>query len=159
MLDADEEVVFDLRPHARRLIGPAIAGPVVVGLASYGYFAVPSGVVRQPARIAIAIVAAFLVLRYVLRPWLQWLTTRYVLTTQRLVVREGVLRRHGRDVPVARIADVSMHRSIRDRLLGCGTIVVETAGRDGQVVLADIAHAEAVARELVHVVGVAPDLG
>lgn len=142
--DDDEEVVFDLRPHVKRLFLPAVVGPVVVGAASYGYFTVP----WHWLQLAIVAVAALVVLRYVLTPWLRWLTTHYTLTTHRLVVRQGVLRRSGRDIPLGRIADVAVKRSIRDRMLGCGTLVIETGGRDGQVVLADVPRVEKVLREL-----------
>ncbi len=64
------------------------------------------------------------------------------LTTRRLRVREGVLTRRGRDIPLVRINDVSFAKGPLDRLLGSGRLVVESAGEHGQIVLRDIPRVE-----------------
>ena len=81
-------------------------------------------------------------------PYLRWRSTLIVVTTRRVVVRTGVLARSGRDVPLHRINDVTFSHSLFDRLLGCGTIVVESGGDRGQVVLDDVPHVEQVQRTL-----------
>ena len=91
-----------------------------------------------------AAVAVVLLLAGVLRPVLRWKTTTYELTTGRLRVREGILTRRGRDIPLSRITDVSFTRSLLDRLLGAGRLIVESPGEHGQIVLADIPSVERV---------------
>ena len=44
-------------------------------------------------------------------------------------LRDGILTRNGRDIPLSRITDVSFRKGVLDRLLGSGTLVVESAGR------------------------------
>ena len=61
-------------------------------------------------------------------PLLKWRTTRYELTTRRMRLRTGVVARNGSDIPLSRITDVSFRKSLLDRLLGCGTLIVESAG-------------------------------
>lgn len=138
----DEQVVMDLHPHAKRLFWPLARVPVIAGLSAYGATAIPAGDWQRPARWAIAAVAVVLLVGWSLRPWLGWQATRIVLTTRRLVVRTGVVTRRGRDVPLARINDVSFTRSVTDRVFGCGTLVVESAGERGQLVLDDVPHVE-----------------
>lgn len=144
----DEDVVMDLHPHAKRLFWPLVRVPLVAGLSAYGATAVPSGDWQRPARLAIAAVAVILLVGWSLRPWLTWQTTRIVLTSRRLVVRTGVLTKRGRDVPLSRINDVSFTCSLTDRLFGCGTLVVESAGERGTLVLDDVPHVEALQRAL-----------
>lgn len=148
LLGEGEEVVLDLHPHPKRLVVPALLVPLVVGAASFGFFALPDGAAQAPARVAIVVVAVGILLRFSVWPWLRWLTTRYVLTTDRIVVREGVFGRSGRDIPLTRVNDVSFHHSLFERLLGCGTLTIESAGEHGQLELPEVPRVEKVQREV-----------
>jgi uncharacterized membrane protein YdbT with pleckstrin-like domain len=148
ILDEGEEIVLNLRPHWRRVVVPVVLIPIVAGVASYLWFVVPHGRTREPLRIAIVVVALAVLLWWSLRPWLKWLTTRYVMTTRRVVTRTGVLSRKGRDVPMTRINDVSFSHTVVERIFGSGTLVIESAGERGQIMLSDVPHVEAVQREL-----------
>ena len=57
--------------------------------------------------------------------------------------RSTIITRHGRDIPLARINDVSFSKGLLDRLLGSGRLTVESAGEHGQIVLNDIPRVEA----------------
>jgi uncharacterized membrane protein YdbT with pleckstrin-like domain len=148
ILDEGEEIVLNLRPHWRRVVVPVVLIPIVAGVASYLWFVVPHGGTRGPLRIAIVVVALAVLLWWSLRPWLKWLTTRYVMTTRRVVTRTGVLSRKGRDVPMTRINDVSFSHTVVERIFGSGTLVIESAGERGQIMLSDVPHVEAVQRDL-----------
>jgi uncharacterized membrane protein YdbT with pleckstrin-like domain len=148
LLGEDESVVLDLHPHWKRLVGPALLLVVVAGGASYGEFAAPTGTWRAPVRIAVAVVAVAVLVRGALVPWLRWLTTRYVLTTHRVVVRQGVLGRSGRDIPLTRVTDVAFRRTLLDRLVGSGSLTIESGGEHGQAVLPEVPHVELVQREI-----------
>lgn len=147
-LEEDEQVVFDLRPHWRRVALPAVLVPFVVGVATYLWFVVPSSDVRKPLRIAVLVVALLVLLVWSLRPWLRWSTTRYVVTTSRLVTRTGVLARRGRDVPLRRIHDVAYEHSMLDRLFRAGTLIVELGGERGEIVLTDVPRIASVQRTI-----------
>jgi uncharacterized membrane protein YdbT with pleckstrin-like domain len=148
LLGEDESVVLDLHPHWKRLILPALLVPIVVGLASYAIFLLPDNSARTWLRWAIVVVGLLILLRFSLWPWLRWLTTRYVLTTKRVVIRQGVFGRSGRDIPLTRVNDVSFHHSLFERLLRCGTLTIESAGEHGQVVLPEVPTVERVQREI-----------
>lgn len=148
LLADDEHVVLDLHPHWKRLLLPLLLLPVVVGLATYLLFLVPSGSVRTPLRWAIVALAALVLLRFSVWPMITWQTTRYTLTTRRVVIRQGVLGRSGRDIPLTRVNDVSFHHTLFERLLRCGTLTIESAGEHGQVVLPEVPDVELVQREV-----------
>jgi uncharacterized membrane protein YdbT with pleckstrin-like domain len=142
LLAADEEVVLHLRPHWKKLFLPAV---IFLAVAGGGGFAAAyaAGALDNPlAGWVIAAIGLALILWYTVRPALSWAATHFVVTTHRVLLREGVLSRSGRDVPLARINDVSFEHSLLERMLGCGTLVVESAGERGQIVLADIPRVE-----------------
>jgi DNA-binding response OmpR family regulator len=83
---------------------------------------------------------------------LVWRTTRYELTTKRLRLRTGIIARNGRDIPLSRVTDVSFRKSLLDQILGCGTLVVESAGEHGEITLTEIPHVERVSATLFQLV-------
>jgi uncharacterized membrane protein YdbT with pleckstrin-like domain len=139
-----ERSVLILHPHWKVLLGPVIFGVLVVVAALVVLTAIPAGSEAGTERLVTAAVAVVLLLFWVVRPVLRWKTTTYELTTGRLRLREGILTRSGRDIPLARISDVSFTRSILDRLFGAGRLVVESPGEHGQIVLTDIPGVERV---------------
>ncbi len=135
LLADDEEVVAHLHPHWTTLFWPVVRFLAVVGAASYLAALVPAGRQQGVLRAALLAVALVVLAVAVLRPVLRWRTTHVVLTTSRVLVREGVLTRRGRDVPLSRITDVSSRQTLWQRLLRSGTLTVETAGEGGPLVL------------------------
>lgn len=148
LLAEGEEVVLDLRPHGKQLVVPVAVLLVLLGLTGFLLAQVDDGT----GRLVIGVVAAVLAVVLVLVPFLRWRTTLFVVTTRRVVVRTGVLSRQGRDVPLSRINDVTFSHDLLERLLGCGTLVVESAGERGQVTLSQVPHVERVQRTLYELV-------
>ena len=147
VLTEDERVVVHVHPHWKALIMPvfwlvvAVAAVVVAWLFLGDVFAV-----------VIAVVAAVLIAWLVIAPWLRWRTTHYVFTNERVILREGVFSRSGRDIPLGRINDVSFSHNLVDRVLGCGTLTIESAGERGQVTLTDLPRVEQTQSELYELV-------
>src|SRR5262245_37417174 len=79
ILTDDEMVVLDLHPHWIRLVWPLTCAAVVLLLAVLGVFFTPNGAVQHPLQYLILIVAAAALVYLTIRPWLRWVTTRYVL--------------------------------------------------------------------------------
>src|SRR4051794_8634360 len=148
LLADDEDVVLDLHPHWKQLVVPVLLVPIVVGLCTYLLFVVPDGDAKKPLQWTILAVAALLLLRLSLWPFLKWQSTHYVLTNRRVIIRQGVFGRSGRDIPLTRVNDASFHHSFFERLLRCGTLTIESAGEQGQVVLPEVPKVEAVQREV-----------
>jgi uncharacterized membrane protein YdbT with pleckstrin-like domain len=149
LLGEDEEVELAMRPHWKEMVLPVLLLLVVSPGATFLAAIAPDGDLQGWLRIGIAAVAALVLLRWTVWPFLVWLTTAYVVTDRRLITRVGVVARLGRDMPLSRVNDVTFeHSGILERLLGCGTLVVESAGERGQLVLRDVPRVEEVQRDV-----------
>jgi membrane protein YdbS with pleckstrin-like domain len=142
LLGDDERVVTSTRTHWKALIGPVLVLLVVVGGGAFLAAVIPEGSVQTAGRIAIAAIAVVLLAIWVVKPFLDWFFATYTLTNRRLITRHGILNRSGRDIPLVRINDVSYEHGLVDRLLRCGTLVIQSASDGGQVVLRDVPHVE-----------------
>lgn len=142
LLADDERVVKHLHPHWVTLLVPTLLLLVVVGLASFLAAIVPDGSLQGLMRIVILAVAVLAAVAVALIPWLRWRTTHYVLTTHRLMTRIGILSHTGRDVPLNRINNAMYEQSFFERIINSGTLVVESAGEDGQQVFKNIPDAD-----------------
>ena len=145
LLDDDESVLVSTRTHVKALIRPLLV-LMLIAVAALVAIAFTGAAGRaQPLLLAvIGAIAVVLIARWVLKPFLLWLTTSYTVTTRRLITRSGILTRRGHDIPLIRISDVSYEHGLVDRLLGCGTLVVSDASEQGRAVLHDIPHVERV---------------
>jgi uncharacterized membrane protein YdbT with pleckstrin-like domain len=135
LLNPGEEVVVDVVPHWKYLLRPAVVVILVLAGAIVALQLQP-----QPPRWAQLAIAGLLVLSllWLAARYLRWVTTSFVVTNQRLILRKGVLRRSGREILIDRLSDITYKQTLSDRLLRCGDIVLEAPGREGQEVLADL---------------------
>jgi len=124
------------------LLGPVLLAVVVVAAALVVEAVIPPGRTAAVERLVVGVVAILALMLWLMVPVLRWRTTTYELTTRRMRVRSGIVTRQGRDIPLARINDVSFEKGPLDRLLGSGQLVVESAGEHGQIVLGDIPRVE-----------------
>lgn len=142
LLGADEEVVLHLRTHGKALVVPAlllVLTAVVVGVT----LAVAPASWQPWAGWGIGVLAALAFVGWVLIPFLRWLTTTYTFTDRRVITRKGIINKSGHDLPLTRINNVSYERSLLDRILGCGTLILTTAA-EAPVTLHDIPDVERV---------------
>ncbi len=142
LLDEGEDVVVDLRPHWSFLAGPlaftlaAMAG----ALAGFVLPAVPGWGLEALGVVVLAGVA------WVAARYARWATTSFVVTNERVICSRGVLVRQGREIPLSRVADLSYRQTPGERLVGCGTITIESGGERGQAVMARVPRPAAVQR-------------
>jgi membrane protein YdbS with pleckstrin-like domain len=151
-LSEGERFVLQLHPHWKTLLRPFFILAVIVAAAIAALVLLPPRSDLAAVRIAIGVVALVLAIIWFLVPLLRWKTTSYDLTTRRLRLRSGILSRTGRDFPLIRISDVSFSHGPVDRMLGCGRLVVESAGEHGQLVLTEIPGVERVQATLFQLV-------
>jgi uncharacterized membrane protein YdbT with pleckstrin-like domain len=111
-----ERVCLDERRHAVVLAG---SFGRALGLAAVGIGCMALGWPASILGVALQTLAAFVALRAV---W-TWEQTRVVLTTEKLFVVHGTLRKRAAAVRLARIGPVEIEQSLLGRLLGYGTIV------------------------------------
>ena len=148
LLGDGETVVLDLHQHWKVMVLPFFE--LLVLLALEGFFLAQD--FGSTANWVVLGIGLLLVVVFFVVPLLRWRTTQFVVTNERVVMRSGVLARQGRDVPLTRINDVSFSHTFFERVLGAGTLVVESAGERGQVTLTDIPHVERVQRTVYDLV-------
>jgi uncharacterized membrane protein YdbT with pleckstrin-like domain len=119
------------------MLAPAFWLLVSIAAVSAAAIMLPTGA-GNLALIAVGAGALILFLWLVFAPFVVWRSTHYVFTTKQVLFREGVLRREERGIPLAKVNDVKATQNLLERLLGCGTLTVESAGEHGQSVLKNI---------------------
>lgn len=135
LLTEGESVVREFRPHWRMLFIPAAWTVLLVGIAIATHFLPPENTVFDLVVTGAALVV-WLPLGFY--PFVQWWFTWYVLTTERLITRKGVLARKGKEIPLENINDVSFSQTILERVLRSGDLLIESAGEMGQSRFGDI---------------------
>ena len=140
LLNEGEHVVVHTRTHVKALIGPALVLVLLVAA-----IIVLSRVTDSTVAGAITgAVSVLVVIWWVLRPLVLWLTTTYTFTSRRFIKRSGFIAKEGRTIPLNRISGVDFEIGVIDRIFGCGTLVVSDASTDGSVLLHDIPDVEKV---------------
>ena len=140
-----EVVALDLRPHWWFFAGPLFAGiPVLVLLV--GALMQNGDVQTVGLWVTVAVALAWAV-------WLgarliSWQTTHFLVTSERLVFRSGILAKHTRDIPLDKINDLASSQSFFERILGAGDLTIESAGERGLETFSDIPHPDAVQQEI-----------
>ena len=147
LLNPHEEVAVDLHPHWWYFAQPvaAIVGAIAVGIVylligGEGTF---RKIVGYLALLLLIAAIVLLVLRY-----LKWATTNFVITSDRLIFRSGVVAKSGIEIPLERVNTVHFNQSVFERLVGAGDLVIESGGEDGQQRFTDIRNPDRVQREI-----------
>jgi|SRR5215207_3713270 uncharacterized membrane protein YdbT with pleckstrin-like domain len=122
-LHPGEQVVFEGHPSWRALlsfyiggVAGAVAVAVLVGLIADVFIGILVG---------LALVAAVLAFGLFKRT-----STTYLVTSQRLYIRRGVLSKRVQQTRIDRVQNVNTEQSLRERLLRVGTVDFDTAGTD-----------------------------
>ena len=148
LLNDYETVALDLHPHWWYFAEPVLAlvASIVLGIASLVLLdGGGAGTwVRWFAVAAIIGCVIWLVLRYS-----KWATTNFVITSDRIIFRSGVIAKSGIEIPLERVNNVLFHQSVFERMLGAGDLLIESGGEDGQQRFSDIRRPERV-QNLIH---------
>ena len=81
----------------------------------------------------------------------RYLTYRYRLGSEELVIRQGVLRRNERHIPFERIQNIDTTRSLVHRLLGVADVTIQTASGSQAEAVMRVLSLDAVAAMRQHV--------
>jgi uncharacterized membrane protein YdbT with pleckstrin-like domain len=112
----EEQVVLDERRHGIVLVRPLSRA---LALAVLGVIGFAIGWPLSLAGAALLVVSALLAIFCV---W-QWDRTHVVVTTEKLFVVHGVLRKRAAAVRLAKVTTIELEQSLLGRLLGYGTVV------------------------------------
>ena len=137
-----ETLIFNLKQHWIALVPSVFWTILAVALAIYGL------TLDGPWNLVLLVVALVGVLFLALPRYLQWQFTRFVLTTDRLITRRGVIAKHSKEIPLERINDVAFSQGIFDRMIGAGSLMIESAGERGQEQITHVRHPERVQKTI-----------
>jgi membrane protein YdbS with pleckstrin-like domain len=145
LLVPGEELVLDLRPHWIALMLPALA---TIATVLVGFFLISKfdGVVNWVILAGMAIV----LIAFPLRKLIWWLTSYFVVTSDRLIHREGWIAKHSMEIPLEAINDVRFAQGIFERIIGAGTLIVQSASESGREEFKAIRNPEDVQKTIYH---------
>ena len=123
-LRSGERELYEGRPSWRALmsfyalgIGVAVGVLVILGFLADN--------MSTAAAIAVVIAGLTLVIGYLRR-----IATKYLITTQRLRISRGLLRKRVQETRLERVQNVNYEQGVLDRIFGVGTVDFDTAGTD-----------------------------
>jgi uncharacterized membrane protein YdbT with pleckstrin-like domain len=143
LLNDGEDIILDLHPHWWALAKPiaAVVAAVVLGAV----------VLTQTDNSPLSVAAGILVLLGL--GWFgveygRWVTTNFVITTDRLIYRHGLLAKHGIEIPLERVNTVFFSQSLFERMLRSGDLVIESAGEQGRQAFSNVRKPSAIQNEI-----------
>jgi uncharacterized membrane protein YdbT with pleckstrin-like domain len=150
LLGQNEKLILDIRPHWIALGAPVLLTlAVIVGLVlALRYIPSLGGV----ADWVIWIAAIVILLAWPVRWIIAWVTSHFVVTSDRVIHRYGWFAKHSMEIPLENINDVRFGQSAFERMVGAGDLRIESAGEFGQNRFTDIRHPERV-QKLIFEVG------
>ena len=133
LLADGEEVLVDLRPHWVFLFGPLLLTLVAIAAAI--------AVAVEFANAPVGVAWVLFVMVLVPAVWLagrviRWAGMSLIVTTQRMVLRRGLLGRDLLQLRLQRITEIHSTQTPIERLIGVGRLVVEVEG-EGQAIAVD----------------------
>ncbi|MDQ1489604.1 MAG: hypothetical protein QOD57_4983 [Actinomycetota bacterium] len=140
-----ETVALDLRPHWWYFAGPLFAGIPVLALL---IVAMKQNGDVQTAGLWVTVAVALAWAVWLGARLISWQTTHFVVTSDRLVFRSGILAKHTRDIPLEKVNDLASSQTFFERMIGAGDLLIESAGERGQETFSDIPHPNAVQQEI-----------
>jgi uncharacterized membrane protein YdbT with pleckstrin-like domain len=148
LLQDDEEVALDLRPHwwfFGKQIGSGIP-LLVLGVLILSTAGDVKKYLGWIWGLSVLVWAGWLLIKY-----LDWTFTYFVVTNERVIFRTGVISKRGVEIPLSRINNINFNQSVWERVIGAGDLAIESAGKDGQSTFEDVRHPDGVQQEIYRV--------
>jgi len=125
-LHGNEELVLDLHPHWWTITPSmlVLAVALIFGICTLAFdWADPVKLLA-----AVGVIAALV---WFLWRYLQLMTTHFVLTSDRVIFRRGIIAKRGVEIPLDSINAIHFEQKIWERALGLGDLRVDSASIEG----------------------------
>jgi uncharacterized membrane protein YdbT with pleckstrin-like domain len=122
-LHPGEDVVYEGHPTWRALLSyyvSAVGGAIVIGVIVALAASVTTGVLVGLVLVALALLFGFV----------KRMATVYMVSTQRLYIRRGILSKRVQQTRIDRVQNVNSDQSMFERILRVGKVDFDTAGTD-----------------------------
>jgi uncharacterized membrane protein YdbT with pleckstrin-like domain len=125
LFSQDERTVMIVRKHIVSLAG--VATPAVIAVVAA--MAIGPAVANTLVSQVLWVVALIFILRL---GWqvLEYINISVVISDRRIFQLSGVFTRNLASMPLDKLTDLTYRRTLPGRILGYGTLIVETAGQD-----------------------------
>jgi uncharacterized membrane protein YdbT with pleckstrin-like domain len=123
-LRSGERELYEGRPSWRALMGFYVLG-IGVAVAVFVILGILADNTGTGVVIAVVIAGLTLVIGYLRR-----IATKYLITTQRLRISKGILRKKVQETRLERVQNVNYEQGVIDRIFRVGTVDFDTAGTD-----------------------------
>jgi membrane protein YdbS with pleckstrin-like domain len=147
ILRDNETLVLDLHPHwwyfAKALIATVLALILAIVVLAQGWSGTPGTVGNFITALLLLGGLVWLAERYA-----HWVSTYFILTSDRIIYREGIFAKHGMEIPLQRINSIFFNQRMFERILGLGDLKIESASKTGAEVFDDIRRPERVQHEI-----------
>jgi len=130
LLSEGESVILHKHSHWKMLLVPYLVLIVTLGVGIFLATLVADTSWSMAGYIAIGAVALILLVWLFFIPFIRWRTTHFVVTTDRVMAKEGVIRTTGITIPMNSINSVRFEHGLVDRIFGCGTLIIESASQE-----------------------------
>lgn len=151
LLIENEELVLELRPHWIAIVVPAIVTILVVaGWILALTYAPDDGTGRSIVVWGASAFGVFLLIAFPVRKFIAWATSYFVVTSDRVIHREGWIAKRSMEIPLEAINDVRFHQGVFERLIGAGDLIISSASEFGRQVFGDIRNPEEVQKTISH---------
>ncbi len=142
-MHSSEELVLDLHPHWWFFAKSAAVLAVVFVLSVVAQLNDWPDFLKMIAGAGLLVTLVWFVQRYI-----SWVSTHFVLTSDRVIFRSGIIAKKGIEIPLERINTIFFHQRIFERMLGLGDLDIESASKDGAQRFDDIKNPSAVQNEI-----------
>ena len=148
-LNDDEHVILDLHPHWWTFVKPSLAIVIsfIAWIKSHDIAEAMAGSARkliETSALWLTLAALLFTVLWLAKVALKWSRTHFVLTSQRVIFRSGVIARVGIEIPLYRVNNINFHQSIFERMIGAGDLLIESGGEDGMQVFDNVRDPEQV---------------
>ena len=151
LLIENEELILELRPHWIALVMPAIVTLLVIaGWVVAFTYAPEDGTGRSVVVWAAIAAGAFILFWFPVRKFVAWVTSYFVVTSDRIIHREGWIAKRSMEIPLEAINDVRFHQGVFERMIGAGDLIISSASEFGRQVFGDIRNPEDVQKTIYH---------
>ncbi|MEV6321560.1 PH domain-containing protein [Nocardia sp. NPDC051787] len=133
VLAPDERLMLHRHPHWKMLFWPIVTLIVATALAGFAAGLISrkaEGTARSALLITVLVVYLGILLWRCVAPIITWKSTHFIVTDRRVLVRQGVITHSGIDIPMSRISSVQFRHGLFDRLLGTGTLIIESSSSE-----------------------------
>lgn len=142
LLNDNETITLDIHPHWWYFSGPVSILIALLVVATVVRSKLDGGF--ETALNYLLIVAIVVAVANLIVTFTKWATTNFVVTSHRVIFREGVLSRKGLEITLEKVNNLAFKQSFIERLIGAGDLVIESGGETGRETFTDIRSPEQV---------------